>query len=58
MPTTQDASTDQQRQFHPEIVKKIKDKTVNDKYLHCISGCDWGILTRFMGGYTERIHDV
>jgi hypothetical protein len=22
MPTTQDASADQQRQFHPEIVKK------------------------------------
>ena len=31
----------QQRQFHTEIVKKINDKTVNDKYLHCISGCDW-----------------
>jgi hypothetical protein len=24
MPTNQDASADQQRQFHPEIVKKIK----------------------------------
>lgn len=22
--------------------EKINDKTVNDKYLHCASGCDWG----------------
>jgi hypothetical protein len=22
--------------------EKINDKAVNDKYLHCISGCDWG----------------
>ena len=39
MPTTQDASTAPVPSRNSE---KINDKTVNDKYLHCISGCDWG----------------